>query len=293
MNVCVIGLCGATPAGIGVLQNAGLLPCLSQQAATGSIHFPAPLSTVAAWTTLITGRSPAQHGIFDQFRRESSQGHRLRTLNARDLTCEAVWSYVDRQGMSSTILDYPLTMPPPRIAGRVAAGSWATSRQLRFGCHPSDLPRSLSNAGLGDIEEFLVAWPADEFPSAIEAEAWVQKQIKREGRLLRIVEHFLQDKPARLSAVLLRAFGYVYSWFARAAELRPAATLYFEAIGRELDQLRMAHPEINFLVLSEPTAGPCATTFYVNEWLARAGHLTWTDRAAAQTTERKSWTRTS
>src|SRR5271154_7154671 len=122
MNVCVIGFCGATPVGMDVLERDGLLPQLSAGAAGASIKFPGPLSTVAAWTTVITGRSPAHHGIFDQFRRESSQGHRLRAVNARDLAGEPVWNTLDRQGMSSTILDYPLTMPPPRIAGHVAAG---------------------------------------------------------------------------------------------------------------------------------------------------------------------------
>jgi predicted AlkP superfamily phosphohydrolase/phosphomutase len=278
MNACcLIGLCGATPPGVDSLEQDGWLPQLSRGAARASIRFPAPLSAVAAWTTAITGRSPSQHGIFDLFRRESSRGHRLRTMSARDMSCEAVWSHLDRHGLRSTILDYPLTIPPPRIAGHAAAGSWATSRQLRFGCHPSDLPRYLSAAGFGDLDEFLFETPAEEVPAADVAEAWVRRQIARESRLLRILGHFLRNEPSHFSAVLLRAFGTVSAWYALSPALRPAASLYFETLDGELGKLRTDYPEMNFLFMSEPGPGPCSTTFFVNDWLAAAGHFAWLD----------------
>jgi predicted AlkP superfamily phosphohydrolase/phosphomutase len=54
------------------------MPFLREWTTAGTrakLQFSTPLSSVAAWMTLITGRSPAQHGIFNLFRKQSPQAH--------------------------------------------------------------------------------------------------------------------------------------------------------------------------------------------------------------------------
>jgi hypothetical protein len=156
-------------------------------------------------------------------------------------------------------------------------GSWATSRQLRFGCHPSDLPRRLNQAGLGQMDEFLMEWPEEEPSSIHAAEAWIDNQIKREGRLLAILRYLLENEPSHLSAVLFRSFGRVCAWHERSPELHPATKLYFQAVDERLAGLLAANPGTNFLMLSEPGPEPSAKIFYVNEWLAKRGEFSWMD----------------
>jgi len=275
-RICIIGLCGATSGSLERLKSGGLLPPILARIGWGSTRLSIPSSEAAAWISLITGLPPGQHGIFDLYRREPQAGHRLRTVNSRDLICETVWSRLDRHGLRSTLLDYPLTLPPPRIAGHAFPGSWTTARQLRFGCHPSDLPKRLAESGAGQLDEFLMDWPR---PAAGTGEiaAWIGRQTLREGKLLQLLRFFLANEPSHFNVVLLRAFGKVASHHANHPELLEPARGYFDAIGRQISELAESHPEMNFLFLSEPPP----PGFDLNGWLQDQGEFAWTDQPGA------------
>ena len=66
----------------------GEMPFLGGWSASGlraGLTFPPAVSSVGAWTSLVTGLSPAQHGIFDFYRRQSPGSRQLRVLASRDL----------------------------------------------------------------------------------------------------------------------------------------------------------------------------------------------------------------
>ena len=89
-----------------------------------------------AWTSLVTGRGPGAHGIFDFFRSEPGPSGSIRFLTSRDVECPTLWSLASDAGLRSTVLNFPLTFPAPKIAGHVVSGGFMPWRQLRLGCHP-------------------------------------------------------------------------------------------------------------------------------------------------------------
>src|SRR5262245_2361745 len=86
------------------------------------ISTPNPL-TPPAWTSLMTGRTPGHHGIFDFARYVRTEGiPRARMATSRDVACETIWSIASRQDRKVTLLNFPLTYPPRPVAGSLVPG---------------------------------------------------------------------------------------------------------------------------------------------------------------------------
>ena len=281
-RIAVIGLAGATLSALDTLARDGVLPFVAQWQTTAvraPLQSAAPLTSVAAWITMVTGRTAAEHGIFDLYRKQSPEGHQLRALTSRDLPCETVWSLLNREGRKTTVLDLPLTVPPPRIEGHVLPGSWATPRQLKLGCHPSDLSKRLVEQAGVQLDALAMSEPGDD------PVAWVETQIEREAQLFRALRFLRDSEPADLVLILARAFGLVYALYAANREARPKCAAYFRALDDNLREL--AGTDTTLFLISEPGAGRSSHTFAVNAWLAEHGYLAWVDGPAARPSEYK------
>ena len=70
----IIGLDGATFDVLDPLMRDGTMPFLARFLAQGTragLRTLVPALTPPAWTSLMTGRSPGHHGVFEFFRMES------------------------------------------------------------------------------------------------------------------------------------------------------------------------------------------------------------------------------
>ena len=100
--------------------------------------FQAPLRstrhplTPPAWVTMMTGRSPGNHGIFDFVRLEDRGSECLWTLSsANDIRSETIWSIASRQDRSVVSLNFPMMSPPETVNGSLVSGfvSWKHLRR--------------------------------------------------------------------------------------------------------------------------------------------------------------------
>jgi len=301
----LIGLDGATFTVLKPLFSAGLMPFLADFAETG---VQAPLRTVIpaltppAWTSLVTGRSPGQHGIFDFFQRESADSHTLRFATANDiLTPHTIWSLANRGGLRAMALNFPLTFPAPKLDGYVIPG-WMPWRQLRLGCHPKSLYARLQTLpgfhpdqlamDMAHEEKALEGCPPDEYPD------WIAWHIRREERWAEIVSMLMQDDPpCELVTVLFDGVDKLQHLFWRFLDPAFAHTVrrpwekrvqqacrdYFARVDALLAGIvRQAGPDATVIVASDHGFGPQERTFFVNAWLEQRGDLAWADRRAAR-----------
>lgn len=123
MKVFVLGLDGATWDVLGPLVRQGLLPNLSALMGRGSHGtlrsvFP-PLSPVA-WTTIMTGKDPGKHGVFEFVEHENNPlGGRVNS--SRSIRSELVWETAGRYGLKTVAgaipMSYPLRPAPGSYLG--------------------------------------------------------------------------------------------------------------------------------------------------------------------------------
>lgn len=292
----LIGLDGATFSILDPLMDEGVMPFLKgflEEGARAPLRSVVPPLTPPAWTSLVTGRSPGNHGIFDFFLKEEKSPH-IRFATSADISSETVWSLASRSGCRVTVLNFPLMLPPPKIKGHVISGGWMTARQLRLGCRPEGLYEKLK-ALPGFDPHRLVLSLADE-EKALEGcdlseyDEWIQMHIDREEQWFRVAAHLMREEPSDLTAVLfdgvdkiqhlcwrlLRPEDAGRALTPREEDTRAWCLRYFSKLDEILaDLVKLAGEDTTVLVASDHGFGPQKETFFVNAWLAQQGALFW------------------
>ncbi len=297
----LIGLDGATFTILDEMVRKGVMPFLRGFISSGvraDLRSVIPALTPPAWTSMTTGRSPGQHGIFDFFCKDSGDSPYIRVATSRDVDAEPVWSIADRAGLRSTVLNFPLTFPPPPIRGFVVPG-WMPWRQMRLGCHPADLFDRMK--ALPGVHVREMAMDMDVEAKAIEGcpetelEDWVELHTRREMHWFEVARHLMSEEPCELVAVLFDGMDKIQHacWpfidpdrenprlDGPAVRVREACLEYFRHMDRLLDQIAgLAQPGATIVIASDHGFGPQTGTFFVNAWLERRGDLAWADSAA-------------
>lgn len=106
------------------LLATGQLPTLQQlmgRGTWGSLRSTMPALTPAAWSSIITGKNPGKHGVFDMTRRRA-ESYDSMPINARMRLGTPFWKRLNEQGLRVGLVNIPFTYPPDVINGFVVGG---------------------------------------------------------------------------------------------------------------------------------------------------------------------------
>ena len=297
-STLLIGLDGATFSILNPLMEEGVMPFLKQLLDRGvstELASVVPPLTPPAWTSLMTGRSPGNHGIFDFLRFEfGDKGKFLHITDANDLACETLWSIVSRQNLQATVLNFPLTFPPPKIRGHVVPG-WVPWRHLRLACHPTDLYEKLKT--LPDFNPRELAMDMSMEEEALEGchtesdyEHNIKVHIRRELQWFNIARYLMRTEPSELTAVLFDGVDKLQHFCWRFIDpdqfpanptdaelrIRKLCLDYYREVDRMVAELVTDSGEgVNTIIVSDHGFGPTQRVFYLNAWLEQKGYLVW------------------
>ncbi|MFB6185224.1 MAG: alkaline phosphatase family protein [Haloarculaceae archaeon] len=115
------------------LFDDGRLPTLRSLCEDG---FCAPLKsqippwTPSAWPSVYTGVNPGKHGVYGFV---TYDGYDWRVVTAEDVSEFTIWELLDRHGLTSVVVNGPVTAPPPAIDGAVVPGFMSCEDPT---CHP-------------------------------------------------------------------------------------------------------------------------------------------------------------
>jgi len=301
-KVVLIGLDGATFTVLDPLMRDGVMPFLRDWSAEGvravlssTTH---PLTPIA-WTTLMTGHHPGNHGVFDFVRIAQDPQPSYVLGTSADVRVETLWEIASRHGRRVSCLNFPCTFPPPAINGFVVPG-FVPWRYLSRAVHPRDLyPRLKSLPGF-DAKELALDWDIERkalqgLPEG-EFDGWIQFHTAREAQWFEITQFLMHEEPCDLTAILFDgvdklqhvcyhlldptvAAHHTSAW---ARRVRDLCLDYF----RQLDQfigriVGAAGPAARVFLASDH--GFCAAgdqIFYANVWLEQQGYFGWKEGTA-------------
>jgi predicted AlkP superfamily phosphohydrolase/phosphomutase len=150
-RVWVLGLDGATFDLIKSWVDEGHLPVLGElmrQGTWGNLTSTYPPLTGPAWSSFMTGKSPARHGILEFFRREP--GTYRQVLNSvRDIDGKTLWRILSDAGKRVVVMGVPLTYPPEQVNGCLITGLLTPA-----GCDDFTHPRSLREELVTQLGEY-------------------------------------------------------------------------------------------------------------------------------------------
>ena len=297
---CVlIGLDGGTFSILDLLMRAGVMPFLERFAATGvqaELRSVIPPLTPPAWASITTGRSPGHHGVFDFFAFESPESRHVRITNSSDVRCETIWSMVSRQGLSATVLNFPLTAPPRPLAGCLIPG-WVLWRFLRRSCYPVGVYDRIKDLPGFDPRELAMNLELEQkalngCPPA-EQEDWVRVHLRRERQWFEILSHLMRTEPHDLTAIVFDGVDKLQHLFwnllhpdsvsSPDSAVRRLCVDYFRQLDGLIEQtVALAGDDANVFIVSDHGFGPSDEIVHINTWLAQNGYLRWADSHAAE-----------
>ena len=123
------------------------LRSLFEEGAAGPLESQIPPWTASAWPSLYTGTNPGKHGVFDFLRFD---GYDWDIVNATDVRRRTLWEYLDEAGLTSVVVNAPVTSPPPEIDGAIVPGYLAPENPQ---CHPAGVLDDVREA-VGDYRVY-------------------------------------------------------------------------------------------------------------------------------------------
>jgi predicted AlkP superfamily phosphohydrolase/phosphomutase len=136
MRTLLVGLDAACRPVLDPLFEEGVLPNLKavfDDGAAGPLRSQIPPWTASAWPSLYTGKNPGKHGVFDFL---AFDGYDWDVVNGSDVKARTMWDYLDENGLSSVVVNAPVTHPPREIEGAVIPGYLAPDEP---DCHPEGI----------------------------------------------------------------------------------------------------------------------------------------------------------
>lgn len=136
MQTLLVGLDAACLPVLEPLFEAGDLPHLEavfEQGVHDSLQSQVPPWTASAWPSLYTGMNPGKHGVFDFLRFD---GYEWDIVNTTDIRQRTLWEYADEAGLTSVVVNAPVTSPPAEVDGAIIPGYLAAEDPP---CHPAGI----------------------------------------------------------------------------------------------------------------------------------------------------------
>lgn len=294
----LIGLDGATWTILDPYVERGVMPFLGELTRRGTrapLRSIVPALTPPAWTSVMTGKRPGGHGVFDFFQKDEPGSVHFRFATSQDVHSETIWTLASQAGKRVISLNFPLMFPAPDVDGCVVPGGMMPWRQLRLGCHPPglfDRLKALPGFNPREMLDMELEVKAIEGCPVDEQQAYVEQHVVREQRWLEVARHLLQTEDADLVGVMFDGVDKLQHlcWRFIDPACRPArpsaweqgmidrCERYFRTVDGILAELaELAGPEATLVLCSDHGFGPTRDVFHVNAWLEREGYLTWAD----------------
>ena len=322
----LIGLDGATYTVLsqfidGTAPEGVVMPFLAsliEKGFSGTLASTAHPLTPPAWTSVMTGRNPGQHGIYDFVRFKDMSDEFFFTLyDARDIRSETLWQIASRQGKSVVSLNFPMMAPPPEINGSLVPGfvSW---KHLRRNTWPLGLYDRIK--GIPGFDPKELSWDFEregqigELMEDTELHDWVEKHLPRDKQWFTIGQRLLQEDQPDLFALMLDGTDKIQhqAWHRldpalwtgdgdeAARAVRTLVVAYFRSVDGYLRALHEAAPEAHMIIVSDHGFTGAWSVVRINAYLESLGHLVWRESDGSDAARRRDlsnfanldWTRT-
>lgn len=257
-QVILVGLDGLGFEEIGSLLSDGTLGnvnMLSEEGTASQLFSTQPPWTPCAWPSMLSGRNPGKHGVFDFF---TNDGYEKSLIDRQSVDSPYLFEVADVNGLVSLSINYPVTHPASKInQGAVIPGYLATE-DIEF------FPPEIRSEYESEYGEYII------YP-----------EYSTEGNVVAEYTH-----AARHRRDMARFLDKRYDWDLLAVQFQVTDSIFHDLEDR--DQIQQILKKVDqyvgdiielgddddthVFVASDHGMGDYEWTFYVNSWLAENGY---------------------
>lgn len=258
------------------LLDANRLPTLQkllQQGVSGTLHSTMPPWTPTAWSTIVTGKNPGKHGIFDMLRKKP-QGYDFVPTNASFRLGQPFWKYLNQHGVRTGMVNVPFTYPPAPVEGFMVCG-FGTPATLSEIAYPAEV-KSWLKATFDDFKpevdaEILRSAPPEQIFS-------IEKE--QQNRFVQIATTLADRYDVEVLVINLMFPDHANHKMPRLEQVQESYLQTDQDLARLLDHFQ---PD-NIMLLSDHGSSRVKGDFWLGAWLRDQGYAaeienTPTDRA--------------
>ncbi len=266
---------------------------------------PNPL-TPPAWVSIMTGRTPGNHGIYDFVRFEDKGDDVYFTLyDSRDILTETIWSIASRQGCTITALNFPFTAPPREVNGSLVPG-FVPWKHLRRNTTPKELYDRLKE--IPNFDPKGLAWDFEKENKILthmtgdDLYDWVVYHIEREIQWFKVAEKLLKEDQSDLMAMLFdgtdKTQHQIWSVLDLALypanpepwqiKVRKSILEYFAMLDGFIARLvELAGPDAQVFMCSDHGFTATTEVVRINVFLEQKGYLAWAQNDGTEQAKRR------
>ena len=284
MKTFVLGLDGATFDQLNPLMDEGFLPTiktLCDEFVHGPMETVFPPVTAPAWLSMATGLNPGKTGVFDYINRVSSDSTLVSPISSTAYENRAIWNYLNSNGYTVGIFNYPTLYPPPKVNGFAVSGMGA--RKHPSFCYPDGLNHEINS--LTNSYEITLNLRNRKYLRSIDL--FFQDINSIIDNQKKVLFHLIQNKPWDF---FFAVFSFT-DWMQHVLwkDIDPSHPLYNPVISPDVhlkykktwqkidgiigELLKALPADTNFIIVSDHGSGPLDSVFYPNSWLEQCDWL--------------------
>ena len=241
LRTLLVGIDGGSWSVLDPLIDAGVVPTLGSlfdEGVSGDLASQIPPWTPSAWPSLYTGVNPGKHGVFDFLRFDGYDWDLVDRTNVHE---HALWELLDQRGLTSVVVNVPVTGPPRPFDGALVPGYVSPEEPA---CHPEGLLDDLRD----ELSDYRVYAPTD--ADGDEAIDWYEQLTRMRGAAFR---HLAREHDPHFGFVQFQQTDTV---FHERPEDAAAVRTVFSAVDDELSRILDDCDPDTVIVASDHGIGP-------------------------------------
>lgn len=234
--------------------------------------------TPLAWTSMVTGMDPGGHGVYDWHERDPQTYHAA-IVGSYSVKAPTLWQRANRAGLSSGVMNVPLTYPPRPLNGWLIS-DLLTPPGAKCITYPDTLRAEIDAASGGYKIFFGVTYQEGDEQAFLDA---LHDTLERRRKALL---HLLKTHPADfVMAVFMESDHVMHSFWKYYDAAHPSHKPEYQKFENAIrdvykhlddilgDVLALIDKDTTLMLVSDHGSGPYLGRVYVNKLLMRHGLL--------------------
>ncbi len=283
-KVLVFGIDGAMPEMIfgEWLDELPNIKRLMEQGCYARLNSTIPPVSGSAWIGMLTGKSPADHGIFEYIYRKNYSYHDVHVTTSYNIRSKTIWEILSERGKESIISFIPVTYPPRPLKGILITGPMTPQTEDVECTYPKELKQEIKEV----LGESLTADVPDfkNFRNLPKPE--IVKEIYRLSKMhIKTMKYLIKNKEwdlfftvingsDRLNHMFWRYMDKKHRKYEPDSEFENVLKDYYKFVDKELGEiLEGLDEDVKVIVVSDHGITRMHNRVNLTDWLIKEGYM--------------------